>query len=345
MTLFTRAVAVDDEKTRAKTKAGQGKPIRFLASSSGLKRDGLDLDPQRFFFDNFARNPVFLRFHDYWTAPIGRVTTEVTDRGLEVDVVFDPGDEVAVDFERKYREGYMHAVSIGWDFVKRMRDGDGNITEDETQAVEHVEGYDLLDVSAVAVPGDPDALIERSRRAMRFLYGDEGPEIVLGKDDHEALSKMVRDAVKESEESLTTAVLEALAKEAAAQEGPGQRGDGDESDLDLVYAVDPQYFAGEVAWAIEQIRIGKFAGNDPDGKRAGAVLSAANLADLREALSKIEAVIARAEKVAEGDGGDSGDGGGAGDGSGDSGAGADAQQSGRSFSWLDEINKILPDKV
>lgn len=331
-TIFTRAVAIGTAEELKREKPGKGKPIRFLASSAGVKRDGLSLDPENWFFENFERNPVFLRFHNYWSTPIGRVETFVTDRGLEVDVYFDSADQEAVEFERKYRDGFMHAISVGWDFVKRMRDENGELTEDESEARETQEGYDLLDVSAVAVPGDPDALIERSKRAMHALFGEGDEATGLTREDVQALMReTVQEAVSEIENTVKTTVNEAL-----EESGGRGEGDGEGDDLDLVYAVDPNYFAAEIAWALEQIRMGKFA-NDPDGERAGAVLNKQNLMDLKEALAKIEAVIARGEKQAEDedDGDGNGDGNGNGDGDGDE----------RSLSWLKEIADILPDEL
>lgn len=332
MTIFTRAVAVETPEQRAKVKPGKGKPIRFLASSAGIKRDGLDLDQNRWFFDNFERNPVFLRFHNYWSNPIGRVSTNVTDRGLEVEVTFDPGDPDAVETERKYRDNYMHAISVGWDNVKRMINREGEVTLDPEQAVETVEGYDLLDVSAVAVPGDPDALIERSKRAMRALYGDEPTGPALTESDREALAALVRETVQET--------VEQTLESQEGDEGGQQREGGQEAELDLVYAVDPAYFAAEIAWQIEQIRLGRVA-NDPDGLRAGAVLSKQNLADLKEALAKINAVIARAEKLAE----QEGDEGGQGDGGSDDGDDGDGDDGERAFDlkWLSELDSVLPE--
>lgn len=56
-------------------------------------------------------------------------------------MTFDPDDEFARAIERKCRNGFLNTVSVGWDSR-----GDTN---------------ELLDISAVPVPGDPDALMER----------------------------------------------------------------------------------------------------------------------------------------------------------------------------------------
>ena len=54
--------------------------------------------------------------------------------------------EFARQVERKYRDGFLHAVSVGWDTIEL----DGR------------QRYDLLDLSAVPVPGDPSAIMERA---------------------------------------------------------------------------------------------------------------------------------------------------------------------------------------
>ena len=132
-----------------------GEPIRFIASTSGIKRDGLDLDQNLWHLDNYRRNNVFLWVHDYMgqTLPLGRVDVSIEDGDLAADVLFDQEDDFARKVESKYRRGFLHAVSVGWDDVE----------------IEGQKRFDLLDVSAVPVPGDPDALMERQQIALRSL--------------------------------------------------------------------------------------------------------------------------------------------------------------------------------
>lgn len=149
MTHYTRALA--DPALAAEA----GSPIRFVASSHEAARDNFTIRQDRWTLDNFRRNPVVLFAHDYGRPPIGKGTPSVTERGLELDVTFDQGDPFARDIERKYRDGYMNAVSIGWDDVK---------AEGEAEPY-----HDLWEVSAVPVPSDPGALMDRQRSAVRAL--------------------------------------------------------------------------------------------------------------------------------------------------------------------------------
>lgn len=133
----------------------------FVATTGGAKRDGLALDMGKGQFANYLRNPVFLWAHDYQgrTLPIGKTVKLVASKTkVRAHVLFDQGDEFARAIERKYDEGYLSAVSVGW---MDMEDG----------------GWDLLDISAVPVPGDPDALIEREVALMRAFLGEH--------DDHQ----------------------------------------------------------------------------------------------------------------------------------------------------------------
>jgi hypothetical protein len=137
-------------------------PLRFVASTAGIKRDGMDIAQDGWDIDNYLRNPVVLWAHDYVIRPpIGRAI-EVGIAGMEMTVVieFDLGDLFASETDRKYRAGFMNAVSVGWNPLQ----ADGT----------RILRQELLDISAVSVPGDPDALIMRQARALNALLADVG---------------------------------------------------------------------------------------------------------------------------------------------------------------------------
>ena len=136
---------------------------RFVATTTGVKRDGLDIDLEGMSTENFMRNPVFLWVHDYFgeRMPIGLVKKiTMQKKRMIVTVLFDEGDDFAMEILRKYDSGFLSAVSIGWETIEFDR---------ETMRV--VES-DLLDVSGVPVPGDPDALMMRQASLLRSLGTD-----------------------------------------------------------------------------------------------------------------------------------------------------------------------------
>ena len=132
--------------------AAEGTPIRFIASTEGVKRDGKDLKATDWRMDNYKANPVVLWAHDYMgeRLPIGRADATMDGARLLADVTFDQGDEFARQVESKYRRGFLSAVSVGWNDEKGG-------------------ARDLLDISAVPVPADPQALMQRQAAALAEL--------------------------------------------------------------------------------------------------------------------------------------------------------------------------------
>lgn len=139
---------------------GKG-PIRFVAATSGKKPDGIDLKMEGAQLDRFRSNPVILYTHQSWgrdSLPIGRASdTEVGGDRLMMDVEFDQADDFAVKVERKYRDGFMSAVSIRFDVLKWATPKDNYWTGGT--ALE----WELLETSAVPVPLDANALVESGR--------------------------------------------------------------------------------------------------------------------------------------------------------------------------------------
>lgn len=163
-----RTRALIDSEARA---AEPGQPLRFIIASTGTKRDGLDLDMSRFALDNFNRNPVMLWMHGKEPArgslPIGRWQNLTRDgRAITGDAIFDQADDFARDVERKYRDGYLNAVSVSW-LPEEARDGGWS--------------YDMLEASAVSVPADPDA-VQVGRDFEDAIVGFEAAEVASAND-------------------------------------------------------------------------------------------------------------------------------------------------------------------
>lgn len=147
---------------RATVESGSvGSPIRFTVATEGIKRDGLNLVVQGVRLDNFRRNPIVTWAHDLMgrNLPIGRAEVIVNGSQLDADITFDQEDEFARLIESKYRRGYLHAVSVNWDSLS-MNGRD-------------VTDWELLEIAAVPVPGDPDALMKRQYQALKEIFEPE----------------------------------------------------------------------------------------------------------------------------------------------------------------------------
>lgn len=137
--------------------------VQFIAATEGVKRDGNTLLNTGWEFDNFAKNPVFLFQHDYSQLPIGQhVKWAVTNDGgqhiLRVWSRFVTADiyPFAERVRLMYEKGFLRAVSIGWiplDY-EPVRNDEG------IQTGWKFTRNELLEVSAVSVPADPDAIIQ-----------------------------------------------------------------------------------------------------------------------------------------------------------------------------------------
>ncbi len=152
---------------------GDSGPLRFIAANEGRMADGFDLVMDGVQLDRFMANPVILWSHSYWQLPIGRAEdVQVDGSRLLMDVRFDTGDEFASKVDRKYRTGFMNAVSVGFDVLQVEPDQDGGRGG-------RVTSWELVETSAVPVPMDPGAVVESGRQALRALFDVNEPDEVL----------------------------------------------------------------------------------------------------------------------------------------------------------------------
>ena len=123
-------------------------PVPFVASTEGVKMDGMDLRKQDWDLTRYLKYPVVLWGHDYRgeRLPIGRGEPYFRDRALMIDVTYDIDDPFAMKVRAKALKG-MIAGSVGWDTIK-----DGG----ETRNV-------LLEFSCCPLGMDGDSLPARAR--------------------------------------------------------------------------------------------------------------------------------------------------------------------------------------
>lgn len=247
-----------------------GTPIPFVAASEGIKRDGLNLRMSGALLDNYRANPVVLWGHDYTgeRLPIGRAEVDVDGETLRALVTFDQEDDFAREVERKYRRGYLHTVSIGWRTLE--------------QQARDVTRWDLLDISGVPVPGDPQALIQRAADVAAPAWPEVAADMVAlylyptsrspraWRSAYTSLARAYQDLGKEPPERLAPDYLAALDTEALAG-----------------------LFLEDEAEA--QAEAFKRHAAEAEG-RAGKVLSRQNMADLEEIIRLASGIIDRAKK-------------------------------------------------
>ncbi len=127
----------------------------FTASTSTQDRDGEVIEPLGWDLKNFKKNPVIMYAHDYRSLPVGKAPRVWVSNGtLKNTVEFPPEGtyEFADIVERLVNTGYLKTESVGF-IPKKWEDGDGEKAPRRTYTKQ-----ELLEISIVPVPSNPDAL-------------------------------------------------------------------------------------------------------------------------------------------------------------------------------------------
>lgn len=127
----------------------------IIASTGTIDRQGESLNPKGWVLDNFKKNPVILFGHDYSSLPIGKAinVNEVTFGGnyaLSIDVEFAK-TQMAEEVFQLIKDGFMNTVSVG--FIP----SEWGVAGKDPYTYMKME---LLEVSVVPVPANPEALIQ-----------------------------------------------------------------------------------------------------------------------------------------------------------------------------------------
>ena len=163
---------------------GEGDALTVVMSTGSADRHGDILDPAGIDTRAFEKNPVVLWAHKHDDLPIGRagrVWSE--DNTVMAEVNFD-SRPFAKEVLRLYREGFLAGWSVG--FVPKewavINDDNGKFSG------YHVAKWELVELSAVPVPANPEALTR---------------ELSEGRIQAPALRKALDDALPQEKETDT----------------------------------------------------------------------------------------------------------------------------------------------
>jgi phage head maturation protease len=148
---------------------GPGPCLDFVASTATLDRYHEIIEPAGWRLDSYRRNPVFQNAHNYGDVifTLGKaVSTEVRAVGagqalcqrIQFATDVNPMARIAYGL---YRGGFLNAVSVGF-IPLRWEEPSGTNGKHGTDGASiprrrYLE-QELLEVSAVAIPANPDAL-------------------------------------------------------------------------------------------------------------------------------------------------------------------------------------------
>lgn len=151
--------------------------VEFVASTNAADSYGTVLPVDKWDLSRYARNGVVGYQHDIYYSDdpdnvIGRGEAFVDGDVLAIRIYFEPA-EINRKAEKVYQKvlfGSINAVSVG--FAPTAEGHWGQRTDDEDPDVYYYNGQQLLEVSVVNVPSNPDA-VKRSIEAERALHEGE----------------------------------------------------------------------------------------------------------------------------------------------------------------------------
>lgn len=141
--------------------------LDFIASTATLDRYHEIIEPAGWRLESYRKNPVFQNAHNYGDIlfTLGKaLSTEVRSVGsgqalcqrIQFATEVNPVARIAYGL---YKGGFLNAVSVGfiplrWEDGNRTNGNDGTNSGPRRRYLEQ----ELLEVSAVAIPANPDAL-------------------------------------------------------------------------------------------------------------------------------------------------------------------------------------------
>lgn len=168
-------------------------------STQSVDRHG-DIVVQNFVLDSYAKNPVYLDSHNYDSIEhiIGKVHNIATLQGtLSGDIEFAVMNPKGLLAQQLVDKGFANASSIG--FMPLEFDDTGRITKSE-----------LLEISMVSVPANPEALIEKKIEVKSITPTET--KIEIKKDNpKKSVAKIVAQIAAQKEKNFNLIVK--LAKE------------------------------------------------------------------------------------------------------------------------------------
>jgi phage head maturation protease len=198
---LAQPIGADEVKAAGgETSDGQS---HFVASTGVVDRMGDIVEQESWRLANFRSNPVIL--HEHYQPVVGRGSARVVDgdggKRLVLSVTWDDGDHNPIGrmVAEQHRRGFRHAVSVGFRPGKAISRKD--LPEDDPRRVAdkdvpswragHLFRFnELLEVSSVAIPANPEAL-----QLASFAREPEDPTEQIRRVLAETTPKAVRDAV------------------------------------------------------------------------------------------------------------------------------------------------------
>lgn len=149
--------------------ASKTRTVECVASSEALDMHGEVIDQASWKLDRYRANPVVLASHDARRFPIGKADRVRVEGGvLRASITFSKATPEAEAAWQLVEEKILRGVSVGY------RPGRKAIAKRAGRDVVTVHDCELVELSVVSVPSNPEALILRAAelRAAGTVAGD-----------------------------------------------------------------------------------------------------------------------------------------------------------------------------
>lgn len=236
-----------------------------IASTEKMDRDGEVIKQDGWDLSNFKKNPVLLASHNYHEFPIGKATNiKVEDKRLVFKAVFSQATQKAIEAYQLVKEGILKSFSVG--FIPREYD------EKDRSVITKAE---LLEISLVAVPANPQAIVtakefkdnslakelvkmwlldEETKKSVTELEEDEGEQ----KDMMTGLKKIrKRMSGMADDMSSMVSMMDSMMDEGKSVEGEDQQNNSEEENNPASGSPDTAQTPGEEGGPVEDGLDGK----------------------------------------------------------------------------------------
>lgn len=159
--IYTRA-----RQIRAEAPQGEGRQMTFVASDESRDSYGTVLPVSEWNLERYNNNGIVGYAHNLYGSydadpdyVIGRGRAYVKGAELLVDIEFEPEgtNEIADKVWRKLQFGSLNGVSVGFS-AQGAHWGEGEEAADGAKPTLYYTGLELLEVSVVTIPANPNAV-------------------------------------------------------------------------------------------------------------------------------------------------------------------------------------------
>jgi hypothetical protein len=194
----------------------QTRTIEFIASTPTKDRHRTVLNPAGWSLDNFNRNGIIGYQHNVYgggmcSGPdpddvIGKGFAFMEGENLIVRVTFEPADlnPLAEKVFRKVLFGSLRATSVGFTPIGKGKYGEEDEAQGRANETYYFEGQELLELSIVNIPSNPDAvgrsLREQTSNAIMFIKRALGADYSFTDIEEMKVSDVLRLLEKGKEE-------------------------------------------------------------------------------------------------------------------------------------------------